>query len=211
MTLRLSALLVWTLAAAAAVFWGLRLFVPAAPLPERTQLASLSPPVTGDLTRLLGAAPVAVAEAAVPPLEAATRFRLTGVVATRTDRDPQGPAAAGLALISVDGRPPRAYRVGDALDNDFRLASVGLRSARVGATGGTGSFLLELPPPTPAATGVPPSFGAVSGDPGAPGMMRPPPPVPGQAQGQMLPVGVVPDMPPPAVGDPSGQNRMLTQ
>ena len=66
MTLRLSALLVWTLAAAAAVFWGLRLMTPAQALPERTQLAGMSPAVTGDLTRLLGAAsPVAVAEAAL--------------------------------------------------------------------------------------------------------------------------------------------------
>jgi general secretion pathway protein C len=223
MTLRISALLVWTLAAAAAMFWGLRLMTPAQVLPERTQLVGMSPAVAGDLTRLLGAAaPVAAAEAAPPP-DAASRFRLTGVVATRTDRDPQGAPAPGLAIISVDGKPPQAYRVGDVLDTDFRLASVGLRSARVGAAAGGGSFLLELPPPTPAATGVPmgvnaaPAPPGASGIPGGPGIAPvggnvPPPNMPPQ-NGQMLPVGAMPPgtVPPPQGMDPSGQNRALTQ
>lgn len=237
MVVRISAWVVWSLAAAAAVFWGLRLFVAPTPVPERAQAVGMAPPLAGDLTRLLGAAPVNTPTAAPPPPDAATRFRLTGVVATRTARDPGGPAAPGLALISVDGKPSQAYRVGDALDDQFGLASVGLRSARIDARGGGGGFVLELPPPAPAATGLPvgynpePQMNAMS--PMRPQMQSMPPqaqPMPpgieGQdpngvilpaaplsPQGQMLPLG-----PPQAPGgmlggnmDPNGRNRNMTQ
>lgn len=210
MTLRFSALLVWILAGAAAVFWGMRLLVPATPLPDRTQVATGGPTLRGDLTRLLGAPPVAPAPTVAVAPDAATRFRLTGVVATRNTRDPSGPPAPGLALISVDGKPPQAYRVGDALDPQYTLASVGLRSARVTAGGGGAGFVLDLPPPTPPATGVPPSFG------GAPPM--PVPPVPPGTPGQGMPAGVVPPgmFTPPSVApaggtEGEGRPRLETQ
>ncbi|MFG5411457.1 hypothetical protein ABXN37_29195 [Piscinibacter sakaiensis] len=60
MPARWSASLVWALAAALAVFWGLRLFVPAQPVPSQARLAEAGGALAGDLTRLLGAAPVAV-------------------------------------------------------------------------------------------------------------------------------------------------------
>ncbi len=235
MIVRLSALVVWILVAAAAVFWGLKMFVVPAPLPAGAQPVGMAPPLAGDLTRLLGAAPVAAAPVAAPPPDAATRFRLTGVVATRVARDPQGPAAPGLALISVDGKPPQAYRVGDTLDGQFALVSVGLRSARVDLRGGGSGFVLELPPPAPAATGVPVAYSATSPVVTAPGM-QPMQPMPGEMagqdpnqgvtlpnpsmvqQGQMLPLGqpqvsggMLGATPPTMVQDASGRVRAATQ
>lgn len=210
MTLRFSALLVWILAGAAAVFWGMRLLVPAPPLPDRAQVAATVPMLRGDLTRLLGAPPVVASPAVAVAPDAATRFRLTGVVATRNGRDPSGPPAPGLALISVDGKPPQAYRVGDALDPQYALASVGLRSARVTAGGGAAGFVLELPPPTPPATGVPPAVG------GAP--MPTPAAAPPLPAGQGVPAGAAPPgmftppgMPPAGGVDGEGRPRLETQ
>ena len=113
----------------------------------------------GDLSRLLGAAPVAAVEAAVAAVapEISARFRLTGVVA------PRRPSEQGLAVISIDGNPPRVYRVGAAIDGDLVLREVSLRTATVAsahsASDATTAFVLELPLVTAAATGVlPPSL-----------------------------------------------------
>lgn len=176
MSARWSALLVWALAAASAVVWGLRLFTTATPVPAQAQVAATSAPLAGDLTRLFGApAPVLAAAPAAPP-DAASRFQLTGVVATRRDA-----RAGGVAIVAVDGRPPRAYRVGEAFDGQYTLAAVGLRSAQVAPRGGGAGFTLELPPPPVAATGVPAGLGgaAMPGLPAAatpPGVMPPPAP-----------------------------------
>ena len=152
---------------------------------------------------------------------------LTGVVATRTAREPSGPPAAGLALISVDGKPPQAYRVGDALDPQFTLSAVGLRSARVTAGGADAGFLLELPPPTPPATGVPMSAGgglpspADMSPPGLPPGARPAPPTmapPYPSPGQGMPPGMAqpgmmtpPGMSPTGGAELDGRQRLETQ
>lgn len=218
MSSRWSALLVWTVTAGVAVFWGLRLLAPATALPERAQVASLGPALSGDLSRLLGAAPVAAPEQVVAAPDAATRFRLTGVVATRTAREPSTTAVAGLALISVDGKLPQAYRVGDKLDGQYALQAVGLRSARVGPPGAaTGGFVLELPPPTPAATGVPTGIAPPPGMPAEmvppayqppPAPIVPPPPMPsgvGVSPGMMAPPAMMPG------GTPEARRREQTQ
>ena len=152
MTSRLSALLVWGLAAASAVFWALRLFGSPLPVPPQGQVVLPGNVLSGELSRLLGAAPVAAPATVVPAPDAAARFRLTGVVATRAARMATSPAAPGWALIAIDGKPARAFRVGEALDAGVMLRSVGLRSARLGAPDGAGEFVLELPPPAAAAT-----------------------------------------------------------
>ena len=217
MSSRWSALLVWTVTAGVAVFWALRLFAPSTALPERAQIAAMGPALSGDLSRLLGAAPVAAAQPVAAAPDAATRFRLTGVVATRTAREPSSTAVAGLALISVDGKLPQAYRVGDKLDGQYALQAVGLRSARVGPVGAAaGGFVLELPPPTPAATGVP---GGMAPPPGMPAEMAPPayqppapvmppPPMPsgaGAPPGMMAPPGAMQG------GNPEARRREQTQ
>lgn len=139
-TVRGATFALWALAAGSAVFWGLRLAgtpgtggVP--PVPAR-QVVAVDP---GALAILLGSTPAA-AGAAVPVASLASRFQLLGVVAGAHSGD-------GAAVIAVDGKPGRAYRVGAQLEEGVVLQSVKGRQA-VLAANATGPVLatLELPP-----------------------------------------------------------------
>ena len=152
-------LVVWALAAAAAVAWGLKLFVSPTPVPAGAPVADTTPVLQADLTRLLGAGPsppVAAAEAAAPPPDA--RFTLLGVVAPRHGGATRTGPREGVALIAIDGQAPRAYRVGARIDGDTVLQSVHARGAELGPRGGPARVALELPPPAPAATGTLPGL-----------------------------------------------------
>lgn len=124
----------WALVAASAVFWVLRLTAPADALAPpaaltRPELAANPAP----MARLLGAAPSAVA--ATP--EAASRFVLWGVIADGANR--------GAALISVDGKPARPWRVGAQLVDGYVLRSISRRAATVGGRGDSASaFTLQM-------------------------------------------------------------------
>ncbi|MCU0967498.1 MAG: hypothetical protein MUF03_01545 [Rubrivivax sp.] len=171
---------VWAAVAASAVFWGLRLFAGGAPVPSGAVVASAAPP-EADLSRVLGTVPEPEAPDDAEELAADDgRFVLVGVVAPRAaERSPQG-----IALIAVDGKPPRAYRVGATVDGDHVLQAVQSRGAMIGPRGGDAVVRLELPPLPPPATGVPGAAGttsrpagvAVPPRPGMPGMLRQPPP-----------------------------------
>ncbi|MEO5660155.1 MAG: hypothetical protein ABIQ90_10200 [Polaromonas sp.] len=120
--LRLVTALLWTLAAASIVYWGLRLTgrsevvaVPAA----RTVVADAGPARQGAIARLLGEQPAAAAANHTP--EAAQRFALLGVIASVTGQ--------GAALISVDGEPPRPMVVGAQIAPGYVLKSVNRREA----------------------------------------------------------------------------------
>ena len=131
----LATLVLWALAGASVVYWGLRLSAPAiGPAP----VASAPEQVTADpqaLARLLGAQ--AVGAAAEPA--AASRFVLLGVLAGTQSGD-------GAALIAVDGKPPKHYRVGAAIEPGLVLQSLGRREARLGASvDGATTLALELP------------------------------------------------------------------
>ena len=115
MLARLSAFVIWALVAATAVFWGLRLFVTAPQTPPGAVAVGDATAVRVDLSRLLGAAPVAPVAAAA---EASSRFRLLGIMAPRAGL---AGSAQGVALIAVDGKMARAYRVGAALDAELVL------------------------------------------------------------------------------------------
>ena len=192
---RLSAFVTWSLVAAALVFWALRFGVSSPLAPAYAVPIDRAAPPRGDLARLFGAPPVvAVAEEARP--EAPSRFRLVGVMAPRSTT-PEGTGAYGLALIAVDGKPPRAFAVGAKLDNDLVLQSVGLRTASLGSAEGARSVLLELPALPAPATGVLPAPGSPA--PAPPAMTSPavrpaaavPAPVP-------APPAMAPAMAPPA-------------
>ena len=147
MLARLSAFVIWALVAATAVFWGLRLLVRAPAAPVYAVAVGDAGTVRGDLTRLLGSAPVApVATVAVP--EAASRFRLFGIVAPKN-----AAASHGVALIAVDGKMPKAYSVGSQLDGDLVLKAVSLRTVSIASGQGAPTITLELPLPAAAATG----------------------------------------------------------
>ncbi len=166
---------VWALAAAAAVAWGLRLFVQPQPVPAGAAVADATPVLQADLTRLLGAEPpppAAAPEAAAPPTDA--RFTLLGVVAPRTATGAGRSTREGVALIAVDDRPPRAFRVGARVDGDTVLQAVSARGAELGPRGGPVQVALQLPPLPPPATGTLPSTAPPPADPGS----RAPAPVP---------------------------------
>lgn len=152
MLLRWLTLVVWALVAGSAVYWGFRLFArpPAMPAQAAVATAAAAP---GDLTRLFGAEPVAapVQPEAAPVVAASSRFQLIGVVAPPGD----GGRAPGVALIAVDGKTPRAYRVGAVVDGELVLQSVAMRSAAIGRRGAAAEVSLELPALPPPATGVP--------------------------------------------------------
>ena len=153
MLARLCGFFVWALVAASVVFWGLRLFVKGPVAPAQTLPVAEALAARGDLARLFGAAPVALAAAPTPEPGLASRFRLYGVMAPKANQ--AAPASHGLALIAVDGKPARPYAVGAAVDADLVVQSGSLRTAAIGPPRGAAAVTLERAPPTPAATGVP--------------------------------------------------------
>ena len=189
MLARLSAFVIWALVAATAVFWGLRLLVRAPQAPTYSVPVGDAVAVRADLTRLLGSAPVAAVPVAAAP-EAASRFKLWGVVAPREGGAGTATAAHGVALIAVDGKMPKAYPVGARVDDNLVLQSVSLRSVSIAAAAGSSGpiITLQLPPPVAAATGSLPPTGGFA----APAMAPVPRPVPGL----MAPGAIAPVLPP---------------
>ncbi|NML13465.1 type II secretion system protein N [Azohydromonas caseinilytica] len=154
MQARLVAFVLWAAVAATVVFWALRLGARAPAVPAQAVAVSTAAGARGDLGRLLGQRAPATEEApAVSP--DAGRFQLVGVVAPRSGGDTQG-----LALIAVDGKPARTYRVGAAVDDRYVLQSVRTRGAALGPRGGDAQIQLDLPPPPAASTGVLPPAGS---------------------------------------------------
>ncbi len=142
---RLFTFVLAALAAGSAVFWALHLTAPlqSAALPA----VDLQQPVLADtaaVVRALGGSVDAVSTPVAGPALAASRFALTGVIAG---------ASRGAALIAVDGKPPKPYRVGARVADEWVLRSVQPRRAvlvqvdatgQAPATGGT-ELTLEMP------------------------------------------------------------------
>ena len=132
---RLTTLLIWALAAASAAYWGLRLSVPSPGLAVPAMAPTPPAPDAQALARLLGA----VSAQAPVVASASSRFALVGVLAGRE-------SGGGAALIAVDGKPARPYRVGATLDGGLVLQSLGPRQARLGAAvDGPAALTLEMP------------------------------------------------------------------
>ncbi|MET0351764.1 MAG: hypothetical protein ABW067_18355 [Rhizobacter sp.] len=148
MLARLSAFVVWALVAGAIVFWGLRLFVSPTPAPTNAVAVVDAAAAGGDLSRLFGVTQGPAPDA--PPPES-SRFRLLGVLAAR---DSGNPGAPGVALLSVDGKPPRPYRAGARVEDRLFLKTVSLRTASFGPDQGPVSFTLEVPRMPEPATGT---------------------------------------------------------
>lgn len=148
MMFRIASFLVWAVVAAAAMFWALRLAVRPASAPAYASAEQGSLVASVDLSRLLGATPAAAPAAAAPPPPEASRFQLAGVVAPRTEDSPEG-----IALIAIDGKPPKHFRVGGKVDGDWVLQSVGRRSASIGPAQGEPIAVLELPALLEPSTG----------------------------------------------------------
>ena len=160
---RLFAFVVWAAVAGSIMFWGLRLLVSAPSVPAHAVSVGDAGTVAGDVTRLLGTTPkeaVATAEAA-PVSELSTRLKLTGVVAAKST------AGQGVALISVDGKPARAFKVGSRVDGDSNLQAVSLRTASISLGSGKAPVVLELPPMAVVNTGTLPTAFQMGGNAGS--------------------------------------------
>lgn len=134
------AALLWLVAAASVVFWVLKFpsgtAVQGVPVVPSAGPASAASPVQASvhLARAWGV------QAPVPEVSIAqsSRFQLWGVVA--------GASGQGSALIAVDGQPPRAFRVGQAVTEGVVLQGLGPKQAQLGASAqGAALFSLSLP------------------------------------------------------------------
>lgn len=130
-----ASLLVWGAVAFSAVTWGLRWSATGASPSNATAAAQALPEVdVSAAARSLGAVPVQAA--AAPTL--ASRFQLQGVMA--------GGPNAGAALMAVDGKPAKPYRVGAVVADGLVLQSAqGRRVALGAAVDGPQTLVLDLP------------------------------------------------------------------
>lgn len=137
---------------ASVVYWGLQFFAPHQSVPIETQVAVPKSIQRGDLTRIFGPdeAPASAEQASPPPDK---RFTLVGVVAPRARAGSQA-AREGIALISIDSKPAKAYRVGAIVDGDIIVQAVNARSAALGPKGGAATVSLDIPP-LPVAAAAP--------------------------------------------------------
>jgi len=141
---------VWAAVAASLVYWGFTVAGPRTPLPDGARLPAPDSMGGGGWSQVLGAAPVADDDDE-PAMADDSRFQLLGVVA------PQGAAQSsqGVALIAVDGQPPRAVRTGAVVDGETVLLAVERRAAQLGPRGGPATVALNLPDPTTASHAAP--------------------------------------------------------
>ena len=138
--LRIVTFSVAALAAASATYWVLKWVAAAPPETTATVVFSDAPPADPQgVARLLGGGQTGASTGAVVAVDnAASRFKLTGVVADRF--------SGGYAVISIDGKPARPYRVGAQVDDGLWLRSVAPRSAALATSlEAPVSLTLDLP------------------------------------------------------------------
>jgi general secretion pathway protein C len=152
---RFATFLVWLLATGCVVYWALK-FVRGPQVPLSAAVASpansagavdaqaLAKALGGGVAPAVAAASPAVAPSALQ----AARFVLTGVVVQKAG------SGTGVALIAVDGKPSRPYRVGSALTDGVVLHSVSAGKAMLStAANAPAGLTLELPQLTTAVAG----------------------------------------------------------
>jgi len=149
MSSRWTGFFIWALVAACAAFWGLKIFAATHPVPSNAREPSKPVAVAGPMVRLFGAVAEPEEEEAAPS-PASDRFQLVGVIAPRAGTN----ARDGLAIVSVDNQPAKAFHVGGKVEGETTLIAVEKRSADFGPDGGPKAFTLQLPEPAPPETGT---------------------------------------------------------
>jgi general secretion pathway protein C len=140
-TVKITTFLLWALAAGSATFWVLQAIGSTSRegAPSK-QIAATSaapePSKTPQIAMALGAKNPVAPTAAGAIAAAQARLQLQGVVANG--------AKGGAALISVDGKPAKPYRVGAAIEDGLEVTSIKPREASIGTNGVT-AFTLEMP------------------------------------------------------------------
>ena len=134
--MRLTSLLVWAVVAYSAVVFGLQwgAGAPVDAVVAGSEQKQVSPDVDSlSVSKALGVAPVQSASASL-----AIRFVLVGVM--------DGGPSQGVALISVDGKPAKPFRLGQTVSDGFVVVGTGPKKAELGPQLGVASSLvLELP------------------------------------------------------------------
>lgn len=133
---------VWSLVAASAAYWSLRLGASAPAPAAMLALPGNAAPDTAAIARMLGAGAAGVAAAPVVPAgpvatPLAARFTLHGIAAGAD------PRRSGVAVIGVDGKPPRPYGAGARLEDGVMVQSIQPRSVTL-ASSRDGPALLTL-------------------------------------------------------------------
>ena len=147
----LATALVWALAAGGALYWGLRAGQPPAPgLPPAVGVPG--PAVDAQAVAYALGVPRAQGQQSASQPGIASRVRLSGVVTH---------GEGGAALLSVDGKPPKPYRVGAEVDGGWVVQAVTQHAVEL--ADGAQRASIEMPPPaertSPAASqpaGTPP-------------------------------------------------------
>jgi len=173
MASRIFALIIWAAVAASLAYWGLRWLARPTGVPANATPVSMDGGTKGDIHRLLAGPTKASKDAnQVNPGLASMlsgRIKLLGVIAPRA-----GEQTAGIALLSVDGKPPRAFRLGATVDGEMVLQSLTQRGAQIGPANGPAAINLDLPMmPGPNTGALPPVASLTPAKPnaaGAPGM-----------------------------------------
>ncbi len=133
---RLTSLLVWAVVAYSAVVFALQWGggVPVDAVVAGSEQKQVLPEVDAlAVSKALGAAPVQSASASL-----ASRFVLLGVM--------DGGPTQGVALISVDGKPAKPYRLGQTVTDGFVVLATGPKKAELGPQlGAPATLQLELP------------------------------------------------------------------
>lgn len=197
-TLRLFTLLVWLLVGLCAAYWAFK-FVTTKPVEATAALAT--PTVVVDskaIAKLLGATDNVAKQPTTTA--ASTKFVLFGLAATAGGK--------GVALIALDGKPARPYRVGSLVADDLMLKSISKTGVVLAASlTAADGVSLELPERTPINTAtiaavnqraIPPAIPPGSTMPAPPRFpaMNPNNAVPTVAP--VLPLAISPNQPPAA-------------
>lgn len=203
MASRIFALIIWAAVAASLAYWGLRWLARPTGVPANATPVSLDGGTQGDLHRLL-AGPVKTSEPAADPSAAsalASRLKLIGVVAPRMEGD-----GSGVALLSIDGKPPRAVKVGGVIEGDLVLKTLNQRGASIGTADGPATTTLDLPLLPAAPTGALPPVSGFSTTPSADAPPpSPPPPLPRGLPGATGSLASPEGGPPPALPNHMGR------
>lgn len=131
--------------AATATYWVLQVAArrtppePVVAVPAGNRMARTQPLDVGPVAGLFTAA---VVQAGGP-----SRVRLAGVIA-------EGTAGTGVALLSVDGQPPAAFRAGEPIDAQMTLAAVHADRVVIRTPGGDQD--IPLPEHRPVPEGIEP-------------------------------------------------------
>lgn len=174
----------WFLAIVCVVLWGMRLT--ASQLGQGAPALPAAPTVVDvqSMVRLLGGTEVAPKAVVAAP----TRYTLVGVLAgTRSGR--------GAALIEVDGKPAKTYRIGAEVAEGLVLQSVNKREAHLGGSV-SGAATMTLQMPLKVTTSSAPAAQAMPGV---------PTPVVPAVQSPMIPQGVTPGISPAPTHPAQGQ------